>query len=365
MLVYVIIRRYFIQEILKTLLAVLSVLLLIALSNRFVVLMGRVARGELSGDLLFTILGFHTPELIAFLLPLSFFLTILLVLGRWYVDKEITAAQACGLSWRVLMLPLFSMAFFLCFLVSVLTTWVIPAMNFQKEAAFSKGELSLFLDTVSAEHFHSLHEGRWIFYVEKMDDSRRHFYEVFIAEQQAKEKSSVASWRILMAEEGYIRDEPSGQYFVLKRGVRYEGEPGKGNYTQIHFEEYARSIESNSREVPQYHRLTPTAQLWNSEALGYQAELQWRLSIPLTVLFLAALAVPLSAVQPRGGRYVRIFPAIIIYIGYYNLLTLSKRWIGAGVLPPWIGMSWIHALVGVIALILWAQQMHYLKRKSR
>lgn len=350
-LAYVIIRRYFLSECSKVLLAVISVLLVIALSNRFVLLMAKVARGELSPDLMWQVLGFYTPELLAFLLPLSLFLSILLVLGRWYVDQELSAAQACGMGWRVLLWPIFGVALFVTSVVAALTLWGIPHMNYQRELAFSKGEIALFLDTVSAGQFHRLDNGRWIFYVEKMDNNRQNFEDIFIAERINDALGS--PWRVLTAKRGKLQEQEEGGYFVLEDGVRYDGSPGEKGYTEIHFKEYARHLEWDNREVPQYHRLTPTRDLWGHSALGYQAELQWRLAIPITTLVLAFLAVPLAKVKPRSGKYARILPAILIYIAYYNLLTLSKRWISAGVLTPQLGLFWVHGAFAFIALFLW------------
>ena len=57
------------------------------------------------------------------------------------------------------------------------------------------------------------------------------------------------------------------------------------------------------------------------------AELQWRFALPISVLMLALLAIPLSHVRPRQGRYSHILPAILIYIVYMNLLFIARNWV--------------------------------------
>jgi lipopolysaccharide export system permease protein len=65
-------------------------------------------------------------------------------------------------------------------------------------------------------------------------------------------------------------------------------------------------------------------------------------------LVLTLVAVPLSRLRPRQGRYARVGFAIVLYFVYSNLLSASKVWIEKGDLSPVIGVWWVHA--GVLAL---------------
>ncbi len=105
--------------------------------------------------------------------------------------------------------------------------------------------------------------------------------------------------------------------------------------------------------MPSFHRVTPTEVLWHETALGAKAELAWRFAVPVTTWVLAFLAVPLARTNPRSGRYARIFSGILLYIFYYNALTVSRRWIESGILPLWIGQWWVHCLFLCIAFFLW------------
>ncbi len=79
------------------------------------------------------------------------------------------------------------------------------------------------------------------------------------------------------------------------------------------------------------------------------AELQWRLSIPLSALLLALLALPLSSVSPRQGRYSQVFPAILIYVIYVNLLFVARNWVEQKTVPVSVGIWWVH---GVFLLLV-------------
>ncbi len=92
------------------------------------------------------------------------------------------------------------------------------------------------------------------------------------------------------------------------------------------------------------------------------AEIQWRLSIPIAVLVLAFLAVPLARSQPRQGRYGKLAFGVLIYIIYFNLLGAAKVWVEQEKVSPWLGMWWVHLLIIVMALLLFALQYGYFSR---
>jgi lipopolysaccharide export system permease protein len=99
-------------------------------------------------------------------------------------------------------------------------------------------------------------------------------------------------------------------------------------------------------------RALPTDKLWLTDNVFNQAELQWRISMPLGTLILVLMAVPLSQTTPRAGRYAKLFAAIIIYIGYNNLLGIGRTWMEKKIVPAEIGLWWVHVLFFMGALLL-------------
>jgi lipopolysaccharide export system permease protein len=69
-------------------------------------------------------------------------------------------------------------------------------------------------------------------------------------------------------------------------------------------------------------------------------------------LILTLLAVPLSRLKPRQGRYARVGFAIVVYMVYANLLSASKVWVEKGQLAPAIGVWWVHLLLFGFGLYL-------------
>jgi lipopolysaccharide export system permease protein len=82
------------------------------------------------------------------------------------------------------------------------------------------------------------------------------------------------------------------------------------------------------------------------------AELQWRLSTPLSTVLLSLLAIPLSRTVPRRGKYAKILTATILYAAYYNLCLAAKTWVERGAVPSVPGIWWAHALFAGIVVVL-------------
>ena len=152
----------------------------------------------------------------------------------------------------------------------------------------------------------------------------------------------------------YQRDEETSEEFIVfVNGVSTIAKPGAESYQQTKYarhgirlprgEQSSRALENSAKSF--------TA-LLNSDDLESIAELQWRFSIPFAALLLALLAIPLSYTSPRQGRYSKIAIAILIYVPYANLLVLSRKWVAAGTIPPWVGLLWVHLLVIVLIFIL-------------
>jgi lipopolysaccharide export system permease protein len=97
---------------------------------------------------------------------------------------------------------------------------------------------------------------------------------------------------------------------------------------------------------------TPTRDLIGSPDLERAAELQWRIALPVMAIVLTLIAVPLSRLRPREGRYGRVVLAVIVFFVYLQLLSAGKVWIARGTVPPWLGLWWVHAAVGAFAALI-------------
>jgi len=148
--------------------------------------------------------------------------------------------------------------------------------------------------------------------------------------------------------------------------VRYEGVPGEADYRVMAFERYATRVETAvGGEVPPTHKSLSTLELLRSPNDANRGELVWRIAIPLSALILSLLAIPMSFVNPRAGRSVNMFFALLTYLVYQNLITVMQARVAQGRLDFSVGWWLVHALALLALAVLFAQRMTLLRLKLR
>jgi hypothetical protein len=78
-----IIRRYLVKQVVSTSLVVIALLTLIMMGGRLIKYFGVAAQGRLDAGILFSIIGYRLPEFLTLILPLGFFIGLMLVNFEW------------------------------------------------------------------------------------------------------------------------------------------------------------------------------------------------------------------------------------------------------------------------------------------
>lgn len=355
-----ILYRYLLWECAKTWAAVIGVLMVLTMGMGFARFISRAAAGELPADVVFAVAGYSALQNLEIVLPVSLLLAILLVVGRLCRDNEMPAMAAGGVGLARLYRPFLTFAMVLALAAAVLSLRVGPEAGRAIERL--QGESSASLATLEPGRFHTLMDGRAVFYAETVDAAAGRMHDVFIRVRERGGASGNAGREtVVVAEQAWQRRESGGRdrTLVLLDGRRYEGVPGRMDYRIIHFAEHGVHIVAEASDPTFDFDLDEarTTDLWTHADPAALAELQRRLSMPVVVLVLAFLAVPLGQVPPRAGRYGRLVVGILLYVGYANLLRLAEAWFVQGVTPPVLGLWWVHVsgLVLATGLIAYRQ----------
>jgi lipopolysaccharide export system permease protein len=94
--------------------------------------------------------------------------------------------------------------------------------------------------------------------------------------------------------------------------------------------------------------------------------MQWRISLPILVPIVTLLAVALSKVNPRQGRFFQLLPAMLIYVTYLGLLIGARKWVEGSKIPDWLGLWWVHLLFLAVSLyMLFGRAYMYQRRIAR
>ncbi|PAV24534.1 LPS export ABC transporter permease LptF [Tamilnaduibacter salinus] len=347
-----IIFRYLNRQVLVSMLAVTGVLLMVFMSGRFLKYLSEAATGKYPGDILFMVMAYRFPGFLELILPLGLFIGILLAHGRMYLDSEMSVLFACGVSDRQVLGYTMVTSLVIMVLVGVISLYLAPWGMAKVDRIFDAQKQKTEFELLTPGRFQSLPGGDRVTYTESLSDNKRRLSGVFIAEH-ADDGSGPT---LIAAEAGsqFVDEDTGSRFLVLEDGHRFAGKPGQPDYQVTSFDAYGLKV-TGPESVRTYRdeEGIPTLELWRSDNPDHRALFHWRVSLPFLVPVVTLLAVPLSRVNPRQGRFFHLLPAMLIYIGYLGLLIVARDALARGDIPEWLGLAWVHVLF--LGLGLWLQ----------
>ena len=371
-----IVDRYLLREVTLTFSGTVTVLLAMVLSYRLARFLSQATQGLLAQDAIWILLGLQAVHFLVILIPLASLIAIMLALGRLYRDSEMTALSACGFGPLDIYRPLLLFALPMAFTMAALSLYLVPKsqdLRYQlREQARKDAELTMFTPGT----FRSVAGGQHVVYIGALGDQTESLQQVFVRSLNAE------GLAVTTAERGYqkIDTELGIRYLVLESGSRYQPHPGQNalerphtetnsdDYDLIRFETLTAQID-RADDYGAYERreAIPTNDLLNSEDPRLRAELQQRLSGPISLIIIVLLAPLLAHANPREGRYGRIVSGLLVYSIYVNLLGVGDAWLERNQIWPTLGLWWVHALLLLLTLGLWFYQYppQNSRRKSR
>ncbi|WP_300453719.1 LPS export ABC transporter permease LptF [Accumulibacter sp.] len=320
---------------------IFTALFAIMVTTQLIRLLNEAAQGSVTPDAVAALLGFASLNYLAPLLSLSLFVAILLTLSRSYRDSEMVVWFSSGLPLTAWIRPVLVFAAPLVVMVAALSFFLSPwALS---QSAEYRGKLSTRKDAgeISPGTFQESSAGDRVVFVEGVADDTSHVRNVFVSE--ARE----GLLGVTMAVTGHQETAQNGDRFiVLQGGRRYELVPGTAELRILEYARYAVRLETKeARGIKTTPKTLPTLALLPVDLPAYRAELLWRLGLPVSAAVMALLAIPLSFVNPRASRSANMLLAILVYVIYSNLLTISQGWVAAGKLSFTVGVAAVHLLM--------------------
>jgi lipopolysaccharide export system permease protein len=342
-----ILDRYILREVSLTWLAVTGILLVILVTNQLARVLQRAAESHFPREVVLALIAFSSLENLTVLVPVGLLLAIVLAFGRLYHESEMAAVHACGVSVARLSVPLLALTTVLAMLLGWLSLDLAPRAAGRVQELRTVATREAEFGDLEPGRFHTFGGSDGVFYAGGVepDGTLRDVF-VKLNRNETVEIAVAARARHVVSEGGQLHT------LILLDGKRYEGIPGSAQFRMITFEEHGIPVRlPEARLTTSRLELKPTADLLRSNSLEDRAELEWRLSMPIMAFVLTLLAVPLSRLRPRQGRYARIGLAILLYFIYSNLLSAAKIWLARGVVPPVLGLWWVHGVLIALALI--------------
>jgi lipopolysaccharide export system permease protein len=334
-------------------LLVFAVLLGIIVVSQLIRLLSYAVNGEIAVDGVLALLGFSAMNYLPVLLSISLFISILLTLSRSYRDSEMVVWFCSGIGLTRWIRPVLWYAVPVVGLIALLSLLLSPWALRKSDEFRSKMESRDDVTSATPGMFRESRQADRVYFIDNVDAGSNRVGNIFVESDQNGKLGT------MVARQGLQETLPNGDRFlVLLHGTRYEGTPGRRDYRIVEFERYSMRIDS----VPvkqadlQVHSMS-TMELWRNPTTWNLAELEWRVGLPISATILALLAIPLSYVNPRAGRSLNLILAIVLYMLYSNMISVTNSWVAQGKISPGVGLWGIHIAMLIVTLLMFYRRM--------
>ena len=344
-----IIFRYLARQVLVNMMAIISILLLIIVSARMVKYFRYIAEGTLAPEFLLLFIGYRIPGFLELIVPLAFYLSLLLAYGRMHLDSEMAVLSSCGMSQKHLLRYTFGISS-VAFIMVAAMTFGMTAWGEREVQNIKDQQRSMHvLDFISERSFSRVRRAGIVVYAGEMSEDKSEMFDVF-ANRSVPGNREMRD--VIVAESGrQITSDNGERLLVLNNGQRVMLIPGKSEADVVDFKELhvrlPQTVVVRQKDVEGMD----LGELWQGNKPEERAYLHWRLALPFMLPILALLAVPLSVINPRDGQVKRFVPAILIILGYVGLMIWARNNIEKDKLPVMVMWS-VHLIFIGLAVFL-------------
>jgi lipopolysaccharide export system permease protein len=353
------INRYILREILSPTLLCIVIFTMVMVLGRATKLVDLIInKGVALSDIL-VLLATLVPTFFSISLPLAFLMGIMIGLGRMSADSEIVALKSAGIGLASISIPVFALALIFALLTGATNIWIKPwgyrafaTKSF--EIVRQKAAIG-FQPRVFMSQFNDL-----VLYANEIDDRTNQMHGLFIVEK----KPESTSW--VFADSGNILTDDISETVTIRLhdGVIHRQQTKSAdNYQLIHFSNYDVQPEISAMDSSQARKHSkpkemPVGKLWSelsSEAeparvQELQAELHLRLTSPLAPLLFVLFGLPFSMQSQRSGRSGGFVVGLIIFLGYYFMLSMAQTLTRDAATPPLLTFWAAHLLLGGLGI---------------
>ena len=300
-------------EVLKSTAGVLLIFFFLVVSSRFVGYFEQASEGLIDPNLIYKIVILRFPDFITLLLPLSFFLGVVITMSRLYSDREIYGFFTGGLSeidFLKYLLPQSLLFFFLTLLLSI---YVAPYTKELSKEMISLDSLQEQFESIKPNQVFPLKNNEGFVFIK---DKQESVFDEVVLYITNEDYSS-----IVVADQLSYDDLNSIMNLNFKNGSMYQGLFEEGSLVVSTFKNLKIPVSTEENSVTGLS----FARLFDYSARSTKSQMQWNISIPITIFILLIIGINLSKVEPRQGRLSVLLPAIFVYILYLSLLILARE----------------------------------------
>ncbi len=292
---------------------------------------------------IFLVLLYSSPPSLTFTLPMAFLLSTIVVLGRLSSENEILTLKTSGISLKKIYLPVFSFGLAITFF-GLLNTFVLLPRSTElfkdtlirvvKKGITVQDREGVFNDSIPGI----------VIYIDKVQLERGYFSGILVSDEREKNVR-----QIVAAKSGIINFDSSNLNlsFILKDGVIHRWEKEKDIYRNLSFKDYTFTIDLATlvprgkpiKKKPYEMGISELKEILKreedaSKRYYLSLEIYKKISLPLSPLSFAFLAVPLGIRRKTEGKFAGAILSLLLFLAYYLLMGLADYAGGNFKFPP-------------------------------
>jgi len=351
------IARYIRRNLVTLFFAIFFIIGLFVFGNRIVLTVQESFEQGIPFQELIPLISFNMIRDVTLIITLSFFLAIILSISQLYKNSEAIVMNSLGLGDKHFVVFIQPTVLLTFIIITFLTIYAVPWAKQQKNIVEEETKNASEFSFITKGEFEEFKQGDIVFYASESKTldtlGEQNLEEIFIYSTNEEKPM------IVLASEArkYIDPRTNSTYLRLKDGIRYQGIPSDENISILNFDLYDLEIISGElqKSLAIYTKIEgkSTVDLIKEGGSYANAELQWRLSQPITILILSFFGIFLGKTSPRGGKGVNLLIGIIVFMLYNNGLLVAKRAIELEQINLLTGFLGVHLLVLMLLILLY------------
>lgn len=342
------IERYIVVEVIKPLAAVLGILVALFACFSSARYLAEGITETLGIALMLKLVYLKTLIALEVLIPIALYVSIIIGLGRMHRDQEIIAMRAAGINGTRIIIAILQVVLPVGLVVGLLSVMGRPWAYEDSYILDARANAELNTDRFQAGRFYGTEESGRVIYIQSKNEKIGNMENIFHFIDKDGVREIILS---RYASQLPVTDDKRTELH-LSDGTIYRLKDDGIDDEIVRFEKLVLYLEEPTDDIGYKRKAAATTSLLLSEQAPDVAELQWRLSRPLTTILLALMAIPLSRSSPRQGRNEKIFTAALIFALYYNLSGLARTWVEQGMVGSFPGIWWLQVLMMAVVVIL-------------
>ena len=357
-----IIYRYIFREIAFPFFIILFVLTFVLLMGKILQIMDLMVNKGIRALDIGHLIVLVMPNFMLFTIPLALLVSILIAMGRFSADNEITALKASGVSLLQIYYPAAVASLIAFFCAIIIGYFLVPQSNFGVkkllfELASQNASIGIKEKVFNAD-FKDL-----LLYADKIPANGEYMEDVLISDNRITGEQNT-----ILAKKAFLVSNPKKMMVKLRleNGSIHTVSSDLKKYRTVNFKSYDINLDLStamtafSNESKSSTEMTMTELLERMKKPGLEdaavrelaIEVHKKFSIPLSCIFFGLLAVPLGITHHRAVKSRGFAVGILVVAAYYLLRIGGEALVETGRLSPVIGVWTPNVLFALLGLFL-------------